>query len=113
MSSDLKNLPGQNFFFSVFSPKGSVLEKRERPVGRLHPHDAERLLRLLGSRKSGEGGGGNAAASTFGAHPAAFPSYSLMFVVALKRELCVQAHAPCFQVHKFKKGVGKGESQFG
>ena len=74
---------------------GCVLEKRERPIGKLHPHDAERLLRLLGSRtsSSGETPSGNG----FAEHPAAFPSYTLMFVVALKRELCVQANAPSFQ----------------
>ena len=79
-------------------------------MGRLHPHDAERLLRLLGSRKSGEGG---VAASSFAAHPAAFPSYSLMFVVALKRELCVQANAPCFQVRFFFVGKGGWNESFG
>lgn len=75
--------------------KGCILEKRERPIGCFHPHDAERLLRAFRNPKVGEDADGKVG--SFGAHPAAFPSYTLMFVVAVKRELCVQATGPAFQ----------------
>ncbi|CAJ1399499.1 unnamed protein product [Effrenium voratum] len=65
--------------------KGCVLEKRERPIGQLHHHDAERLLRILGTHDASND------------HPAVFPSYTLMFVAAVKRELCVSAKAAVFQ----------------
>ncbi|CAE7027268.1 yki, partial [Symbiodinium sp. CCMP2456] len=73
--------------------KGCILEKKERAVGRLHPDDAARLLRLLGTKRDGE----EEAVGGLQAHPAVFPAYTLMCVVALKRELCIKAAAPSFQ----------------
>ena len=73
--------------------KGCLLEKKERAVGRLHPDDAARLLQLLGAKREGD----DEAVSGLQAHPAVFPAYTLMCVVALKRELCIKAAAPSFQ----------------
>ncbi|CAE7741907.1 NEDD4L [Symbiodinium microadriaticum] len=73
--------------------KGCILEKKERAVGRLHPDDAARLLRLLGTKRDGE----EEAVGGLQAHPAVFPAYTLMCVVALKRELCIKAASPSFQ----------------
>ena len=57
---------GKTFFFLFFPQKAPSWRNASVRWDVCTPHDAERLLRLLGSRKSGEGGGGNAAASTFG-----------------------------------------------
>ncbi|CAE8644760.1 unnamed protein product, partial [Polarella glacialis] len=79
--------------------RGCVLEKPERVIGGLSDGDAARLVVTSkpGAKPASKPGGSRTLAPGLLTHPAVFPSYTMSFVLAIKKEACVKSGQPRFQ----------------